>query len=187
MIPKSRNGGPSEFNLFPYKEGAHSDYHYVFWNLTIVQVWEMLEKIHDSIFQSKGDYIIPWWYEFCELENGDWRQRESFDKGKRERIKKHVSVKLLQRNWIGAFGGHELVTAREFMKVMFLFVVFGTKITDRSSLFNNGNLADFFEESPCTKNRFLAFQICFGKGGKVQAMKSKIAKILNKNSFYSPE
>jgi hypothetical protein len=186
MTPKSRNGGASEFNLFPFKERAHSDYHFIFWNLTINEVWEMLEQIHDSIFQTEENYIIPWWYKYCELEKGGWKQKASFEKDKRERLKKHVSVSILRRNWIGVFGGEELITARALMKVMFLFEIFGTKVTDKNTLFNNGYLEKFFENSPCSKKRLQAFQICFGRGGRVQAMKSKIARILNKNSFYSP-
>lgn len=186
MIPKSRNGGSGEFNIFPYKEKSHSDYHYILWNMKINEVWDMRQRIHASIFNSPGKFIIPWWVESCRLESGTPEHRENFDHSRQERLKKQVSLKVLQRNWIGAFGGHDLVTAEEFMKVMMLFMIFGAKIVDPQTLFNNGNLGEFFEDSLCTNYRLWAFNICFGEGGSAQSMKSKIARILNRNSFYLP-
>ena len=186
MVPTSRNGGGSEFNLFPYDKRTHGSYHDVLWNLKVDEVWSLLDGIHHSIFESDEDYIKPWWYAFCDLDKGTLRQRELFTKDKINALEKPLSTDVLSRRWERAFGGQDLSTARGFMKIMLLFMVFGVKITDRDTLFNNGNLVKFIEKSPCTRYRLWAFQTIFGDGGSVQAMKTKIAKILNKNPFYSP-
>ena len=91
MVPTSRNGGGSEFNLFPYDKKAHRDYHFVLSNLKINQVWNLLDEIHRSIFESGEDYIKPWWYEFCELENGTLKQKESFAESKRNALESYYA------------------------------------------------------------------------------------------------
>lgn len=186
MVPRSRNGSGSEFNLFPYDERAHSDYHFLFWNLRIDQVWDMLGQIHNSIFESEKNYTTQWWLEHCELDKGTVKHKQEFEKRKQDRLVKPVSVRLLQVNWIGIFGGPDLITAEEFLKLMMLFMVFGTKTIDANTLFNNGNLIEFFEDSPCNSgDRLWAFEICFGNGGTTHGMKSKIASILNRHRNYS--
>ncbi len=186
MVPRSRNGSGSEFNLFPYNERAHSDYHFLFWNLRIDQIWDMLGEIHESIFESKEDYITQWWLKYCKLEKGTAKQKNEFEKRKQERLKKLVSIRPFQINWIEAFGGPDLITANEFLKLMMLFMIFGTKTIDANTLFDSGNLIEFFENSPCTSgDRLWAFEIFFGNGGTTQGMRSKIASILNRHWFYS--
>jgi hypothetical protein len=185
MVPKSRKGDYSEFNIFPYNERAHSDYHFIFWNLRIDEVWEKLEEMHESIYNSEDDSITPWWLERCSLDKPSRPgQVMLFENDKQKRLQRRIPVASLQRNWRGAFDGDDIVTAREFMKVMLLFIIFGVKIADRKILFNNGHLIDFFEASPCNDLRLWAFNNCFGKSGTPQAMKSKIAKILKRHNFY---
>ena len=126
LIPTSRQGDGSEFNLFPYKKESHLDYHFIFWNLRVDQVWDMLEDIHCSIFESKTNYIYCWWYGFCELEKGTFKEREKFEKNKQKFLAKLMPVKTLQRRWEGAFSGYDLSTASKLMKIMLLFMIFGT-------------------------------------------------------------
>lgn len=185
MKPKSRKGDSIEFNLFPYLERSHSDYHYVLWNLSIEQVWDLLDRIHHTIFDSGDDFVTPWWFEFCQLDIGNDVKINNFEKDKSERLIRPVSADKLQRNWISAFGGPDLITAEEFMKLMMLFMVFGVKISNKRNLFDNGNLVDFYENSRPSDMRLWAFEVCFGRGGSAQAMKSKIVSIIKRNKYYS--
>ena len=186
LIPTSRQGDGSEFNLFPYKKESHLDYHFIFWNLRVDQVWDMLEDIHCSIFESKTNYIYCWWYGFCELEKGTFKEREKFEKNKQKFLAKLMPVKTLQRRWEGAFSGYDLSTASKLMKIMLLFMIFGIKMVDEESLFDDRNLVNFFAKLQYSGYRLWAFEVCFGTCGSIQAMKSKIAGIRNRNKYYSP-
>ena len=187
LVPGSRNGSGSHFNLFPYERDAHSAYHYLFWNLKIDDVWNDLSKIHRSIFGSVKKYDYQWWIGSCFLDRGTEKERQRFEKHKQERLAKLVLVSEFQKNWIKCFGNDSLVHARIFLKYMMLFMVFGTNMTDMDSLFDNDDLIEFFERSPSKGYRLWAFEICFGKNyPKVQTIKTKIRKIIKKATKISP-
>ena len=180
VIPRSRQGISSQFNLFPYnKKSAHPAYHDIFWNMRIDEVWRELSSIHYSIFESSFDFIYTPWIDICILEVGPGRERQRFEEKKQRRLEKTISVDWLRDRWIKAFGSDSLDTARKKLKEMMLYMVFGVNMLSKNILFNNDHLAEFLELSPWTDERLWAFQICFGRNGcSVQAMKSRIARIL---------
>lgn len=181
LVPRSRNGSGSHFNLFPYERDAHSAYHELFSNLKIDEVWNNLDKIHQSIFNSglKCDY--QWWIGSCFLDKGNERERHIFERQKQERIVKLLPIHQFQKNWIRCFGNDSLEHARVFLKYMMLFMIFGVNMTDTDSLFDNGNLTEFFETLPSQGYRLWAFGICFGNYyPRVQTIKTKTRKIIKK-------
>ncbi len=182
IIPRSREGLSTQFNLYPYDKRAHSAYHDIFLNMRIDEVWEALPLIHQLVFESSVDHIYTPWLMACALEVGPDIERKRFEQKKLGRLGKTYPVELLQTNWELAFGSDSLDTARRKMKEMMLYMIFGVNMINNDILFDNGNLADFIELSPCDGDRLWAFQTCFGKnGGSIQSIKSKIVWILNKN------
>lgn len=178
LIPRSRGGLSSQFNLFPYDKEKHSDYHDLFWNMRIDEIWLDFARIHHLIFDSSLDFIQSDWMAVCTLDTGDEKTRRKFYNDKIERLDKSVSVELLQEKWISCFDSNSIGTARKRLKEMLLYMVFGMNMLDEKTLFDNGYLSKFLEISPCTDERLWAFQICFGDNCSVQALKSKIVRIL---------
>ena len=178
IIPRSRGGPSSQFNLFPYDKEKHLAYHDVFWNMRVDEVWLDLARIHHLIFDPNLNFIKTDWMAVCTLDIGDEKSRRKFYNAKIERLDKSVSVELLQEKWINCFGSDSIGTARKRLKEMLLYMVFGMNMLDNNILFHNGHLAEFLEVSPCTDERLWAFQVCFGDNCSIQAIKSKIARIL---------
>jgi len=185
LVPKTRNGQGTEYNLFPYSIRRHGAYHDIFFNLRIDEVWDMLDRIHSSIYESGEDYIIPWWIEECKREVGTSEQVAKFNKNKRDKLNTPVSVDRLQAKWFKAFGSEDLKTSRGFLRLMMLFMVFGRELLNKDTLFDNGNLNDFLEATPCTRNRLWAFEKCFGRSRTVHSLKSKIVSIVSRFDYYS--
>lgn len=182
LVPRSRNGNSSHFNLFPYRRSSHQAYHDVlFWNLKIDEIWRDLDQVYYSIFESVEDYICPWWLKFCSLDKGTEKQKVAFEESKASRLAKRVRARILQDAWIEAFGGHSLEQAKYTLKHMMLFMIFGVNMADTKSLFDNGNLAEFFENYPPDEYRLWAFQICFGENADFQTIKSKTSKIIRRS------
>ena len=185
LVPRTRNGRATEYNLFPYSIRKHSAYHDIFFNLRIDEVWNVLNQVHCDIFESGEDYIVPWWIEKCEREAGTSDQVVKFNKNKRDKLNTPISVVWLQCKWVKAFGSEDLKTSKEFLRLMMLFMVFGAELLNKNTLFDNGNLADFLESSPCTENRLWAFEKCFGQGGTTHSLKAKIVSIVDRFEYYS--
>lgn len=187
LVPGSRNGSGSHFNLFPHKRDAHVAYHYLFWNLKIDDVWNNLAQIHRSIFSSDKKYDCQWWIGSCSLDKGEDKERRRFEKQKQERLTKLLPISEFQKNWIKSYGNDSLDHARMLLKYMMLFMIFGVNMADSSSLFNNGDLTMFFETVPLRGYRLWAFEICFGKNDpRVQTIKTKLRKIIKKATNTSP-
>ncbi len=187
LVPRSRNGSGSQFNLFPYKRDAHSAYHHIFYNLKIDEVWNNLSQIHNSIFSSGNIYIYQWWIAPCSLDRAEDKERQEFEKQKQKRINKLLPASDFKKKWIKCFGNDSLDHARVYLKYMMLFMVFGVNMISPDQLFDNGNLAEFFETSSSKGYRLWAFEICFGKNyPKVQTIKAKIRKIIKKATHSSP-
>jgi len=96
LIPKTRNGQGTEYNLFPYSIRSHGAYHDVFLNLRINEVWEMFNRIHSSIFEPEEDYIVPWWIEKCKREIGTADEIASFNRNKKNRMAKTILNSLVE-------------------------------------------------------------------------------------------
>ena len=185
LIPKTRNGQGTEYNLFPYSIRSHGAYHDVFLNLRINEVWEMFNRIHSSIFEPEEDYIVPWWIEKCKREIGTADEIASFNRNKKNRMAKTLSVTGLQDRWVRALGSEDRKTSRDFIRLMMLFMVFGKELLNKDTIFDNSNIIDFLEKTPCMKNRFWAFEKCFGQCGTAQSLKSRIVTIVDRFDYYA--
>ncbi len=169
LIPSTRGGETNEFNLFPYKLKSHRAYHALFLNMTIWEVWEALEEIYADIFNSDEERINRHWIRVCQLQT---------DKGLEIQIDRVYGIEYLQEKWITAFGGQDLKQAQRLLEHMMLFIIFGSYMADTDDLFDNGNLAEFFEEYPANEDRLKAFNICFGEFADWQRIKAKVSKLL---------
>ncbi len=169
MVPRTRDGETSEFNLFPFRIKRHNAYHFIFLNMTIWEVWEALDEAHEAIFNTDEQRINRPWLRVCKLET---------NKEKDSHINKEFKVEVLQEKWVIVFGGEDIKSARRFIKFMMLFIIFGSCVADADCLFDNGNLTEFFEAYPSNDERLEAFNICFGENADWQAIKAKTSKIL---------
>ncbi len=168
--PRSRGGETSEFNLFPYLLKSHRAYHILFLNMTIWEVWEALYEIYEAIFNTDQERINRHWLRVCPANQ----------EGIEIQLRKAYGVEYLQEKWIVAFGGEDIKQAQKLLKLMMLFIIFGSYMADTDYLFDNGNLMEFFEEYPAdaNKDRLKAFNICFGETADWHGIKAKISKIL---------
>lgn len=183
IIPRSRGGPSTQFNLYPYeRRKTHPAYHDIFWNMKVNEVWVDLKDIHYEIFYSNKKYIYPFWISVCALDIGTEKEKKKFEKSKTERLAKDIPRDWFVVKWLECFGSESVDTARKKLKEMMLYMVFGVNMLDDTVLFNNGNLLKFLEASPCSDERLWAFQTCFGKKGcSIRGMKSKISKIIKTN------
>lgn len=170
MVPRTRKGETSEFNLFPYRIKSHRAYHALFLNMIIWEVWEKLEEIYGQIFNSDKEKINRPWLSVCPI-----RQE-----GLEIQIRRVYGIEFLQEKWISAFGGEDINQAHRFLEYMMLFIIFGSKMADTNDLFDNGNLTEFFEKYPATadEGRLEAFNICFGESANWHRIKAKVSKML---------
>lgn len=136
--------------------------------MTIWEVYVALEEIYEEIFNTDEERINRQWLRVCPAKQ----------EGLEVQIKRVYGVEFLQEKWIAAFGGEDIKQARRLLEFMMLFIIFGSHMADTDYLFNNGNLTEFFEEYPATKDRFRAFNVCFGEFADWQRIKAKMSKIL---------
>jgi len=169
LVPSSCGGETNEFNLFPYRVKSHNAYNCIFLNMAIWQVWEVLEEIHEAIFYSDKERINRHWLAVCKLKTP--RELEV-------QVEKVYKIEYLQEKWITAFDGDSLKQARMVLKYMMLFIIFGSHMANPESLFDNGNLTEFFEKYPANEDRLRASNICFGEFADWQTIKAKMSKIL---------
>ncbi len=169
LIPSSRGGETSEFNLFPWKKRCHKAWHDIFLNMTIWEVHEALEEIYKKIFYTDEEKVNRHWLSVCQLKK---------DQELEVQVERIYGVEYLQEKWIAAFGGQDIKQAQKLLKLMMLFIVFGSHMADTDYLFDNGNLIEFFEEYPANEDRLKAFSICFGESADWQRIKAKMSKIL---------
>ena len=167
--PSSRGGETNEFNLFPFRVKSHNAYHSLFLNMTIWEVWEVIDKTYEAIFINDDKKIKRFWLCVCKLSNGDEKLYQ---------VEKKFSTIELQEYWIKAFGGDSLQQSQKTLKYMMLFIIFGRHTVNSSYLFDNGNLMEFFKKYPPIEDRFKAFNICFGRFADYQNIKSKMSKIM---------
>jgi hypothetical protein len=169
LIPSTREGETNEFNLFPFGIKRHNAYHAIFLNMTIWEVWEALEGVYQEIFCNDRENITRHWLRVCRLKK---------DNELGVQVNKVFGTGFLQEKWFIAFGGDDINQAKNFLKQMMLFMIFGSRMADTDSLFNNGNLGEFFEKYPANEDRFKAFNICFGEFADWQRIKAKMSKML---------
>lgn len=169
MIPRTRGGDTSEFNLYPYRIKSHNAYHGIFLNMTIWEVWDVLDEAYEVIFNTEDERVNRYWLHVCRLGDSD---------EKRSHIERDMNVRDLQEKWEKAFGGRSLQRAKKTLKHMMLFIIFGSKMSKPERLFDNGNLEDFLQRYPADDDRLRAFTICFGQYADYQKIKARMSKII---------
>ena len=152
MRPRSRGGKTDEFNLFPFKIERHQNWHKIFMNMTIREVWDRLEEIHKAIWLTDKEIVTRSWLSVCKL-----RKKKDI----RNVLKEEYEVFYLREVWVHAFGGWELSRARILLRCMMFFMAFGSDMVCLD-----------------TDDRQWAFEISFPKNSEWQSIKSDIAKIL---------
>jgi len=137
--------------------------------MTIWEVWEALEEVHEEVFGSDEERINRHWLSVCRFKKDD---------GLETQIGRNYGIEYLQEKWETAFGGSDLKQARKLLKYMMLFMIFGSQMADTDYLFDNGNLSEFFEKYPADEDRLRAFNICFGEYADWQRIKAEISRFL---------
>lgn len=172
MNPTSRGGGTHEFNLFPFKLIRHNCWHKIFLNMTIWEVWEYFNQVHEAIFNSDKGLLNRHWLLICKLPSKTDLQMQ---------IERNYSIKDLRDTWVCAFGGRKYSRAKKFLQYMILFMIFGSDMAYPKKLFNDDNLKAFFREFPFENEREWAFKTCFGDGvdtNDLESIKRKISEVL---------
>lgn len=163
LKPKSRNGpGTDEFNIFPFEQSRHQDWHILFLNMTLFEVWEWLRDAHSLIFYSWQDKICPVWLSVCSLERGSFKKKTAFEEKKKDLLVTLFDVDFLQKKWVNCFGDNDIETAVKFLKYKMLFMIFGTKMIDRKFLLVDDNFIKMIQESANYPLRARAVINCFG-------------------------
>lgn len=126
IIPKSRHGEDSEFNLYPWHRRMHEAWHFLFCNLTIYEVFALLEDVHRAVFNTDPQTTIaPWWIKGCKLERGLKAERELFQEDLNHRLARQVLVERFRHEWMLCFGGPSVAAAHRVLANMALFMMFG--------------------------------------------------------------
>lgn len=163
LRPKSRNGQwRDEFNIFPFKQSRHQDWHTLFLNMTLLEVREWLEQIHSLIFYSRQKKICPVWLSACRLERGSPKKITAFELKKKDLLVTLFDVDFLQKKWINSLGSVDIATAIHFLKYKMLFMIFGTKMIDKKFLLADDNFIKMIQESADFPLRAQAVINCFG-------------------------
>lgn len=152
MVPTTRNGPDSEFNLFPWNEKSHAAWHVIFSVMTIREVWNILGDAHLLIFQSDEDEIVREWclpYQ-CHI-------KEDI----RNDIMKAKPVALLRDAWFVCFGSADLIHARRLVRYMMLFAVFGRHADKSSDVYDDASLRRMLQDLDGESERLWAFRSCF--------------------------
>ncbi len=168
LIPGSRAGETNEFNLFPFNIKSHRAYHILFLNMTIWEIWEVLDGVHEEIFNNEEERVSRPWLHVCHF------SKERLD----TEVDRFFPIEFLQQKWITTFGRKKLNRARKLLKRMMLFMVFGSEMADPEQLFDDGHLMQFFQKYPVHQDRLRAFNICFGKLASLDTIKYQIFTIL---------
>ena len=159
MVPRSRGGDSSVFNLFPFNRVAHARWHHLFLNLTLLEVWDLISLIHHSVLCE--EVTNQWWIGFCDIKTDSEKKRENFKTQLEASVKNKISTKNLRMAWMRVFHSERLEDALKFLKLMMLISIFGTPLYINKYFLKETDLVRFFKEHPLKDNRERAFFICF--------------------------
>ncbi len=181
MTPSSRGGPSDQYNLFPWRQKSHQAWHLLFLNMTIIEVWEMLDGIHGKIFHSKNERIVRSWLWVCTINTDNSQRLAKFERDKVSFMEKKENIAKLQDAWIKCFGGESLERATLVMRYMMLFMVFGENMADpERKIFDNGHLEKLLSRIPEYGIRRWAFRECLGNCGSLSNAKAKVSVIIDK-------
>lgn len=116
MVPVSRDGADTEYNLFPWNEAAHTAWHRLFGALTVREVFHDVDAIHHTLHSFDGDRIVRTW---CLTRYYHGRPSK-----KQDVLTPQPVIELL-RCWRACFGSSDLRSARNVLRYMMLYMIFG--------------------------------------------------------------
>lgn len=182
MIPSSRGGATDQYNLFPWRQKPHRIWHdRLFFNLTIVEIWNMLDYVHRKIFESDAEFVVRDWLVVCQLNKHDLAKVAKFDKDKRSMMEKRIPIEKIQHDWEKCFGGYSIEQARMVLKYMMLFMIFGDKMSDpEKHIFDNGHLEKLLRKVPDSGIRRWALDRCLGNCESLGNAKAKARIVIDK-------
>ena len=181
MTPSSRSGPFSQYNMFPWKQKPHQAWHFLFLNMTIFEVWEMLDRIHFKVFNTGRERIARDWLWVCTVDTNNPQKLFGFEKDKISFMGKKENAAVLQDAWVKCFGGASLERAVSVMKYMMLFIIFGEKMADpEGKIFDDGHLERLLDRLPEAGIRRWALEECLGNCGSLSSAKTKMAAIVDK-------
>ncbi|HBX58575.1 MAG: hypothetical protein A2568_03820 [Candidatus Yanofskybacteria bacterium RIFOXYD1_FULL_44_17] len=185
IIPRSRvreDGGRknddiefimSEFNEFRWTVRSHRAWHALFQNLTLFEVWDIIDYVHGVIFCEKPhDNVAQLWLAGA-------TQRNIYNRKNR-----NISVKKLRERWTECFDSDDIVAAKTLMGKMMLVMIFGARVR-RPTFYLDTNYVEAAingHSRGVHEWRVRAFDILFGKNRGTSYVKKKIAKLLNHSS-----
>ena len=176
LRPTTRNGPDSMFNLFPWDRGKHSAWHTLFLNMTLREVWDVLEQVHQVIFDSGCKSVAPWWLAVCETNRN--KKKRNFELSKARALKEELSTRILRENWEGCFGSPKLADARHQMQWMMLFMILGMNMLKGIAVASDEETCEFcLKAQQDTEDRAWAFGILFGSNPAPMKVRGKISKI----------
>lgn len=140
--------------------------------MTIWEVWNRIEDIHNSIWLTDNHVITRPWLSVCKL-----RKKKALKKA----LGNEYEISYLQEMWVVAFGGWKLDIAKRVLEYMMLFIIFGSDMAYEDKIFNDSNLDDFFKKHPVKGERYWAFRVCFGENACWQVIKHKVSHIFGRS------
>ena len=185
IIPSSRGGSSDQYNLFPWKQKPHQAWHFIFFNMTINEVWEKLPYIHSKIFYSVMERITRDWIFVCTVNTDNTDKLAKFNKDRQSLMQKKDKIIKFEDEWIRCFGDDSLERAELVIKYTMLFMIFGEAMADpEKNIFDNGHLEKLLTKIPNSGMRRWAFEQCLS-GQSLRNAKAKIGVIIDKIR-YSP-
>ena len=163
LVPRSRGGPTSFFNLFPWTEKSHDAWHQLFFNMTIQEVWERLDEIHAAIY-SDAERVIPFWIETCTLFKAGFKRMKVFEEQKASILSSPVGTVKLQGLWRSCFKSEKLVDARTLILHMAMFMIFGSRMADFESIIETDTQVLLSKVSEMKDYRRWAMSICLNCG-----------------------
>jgi hypothetical protein len=174
MHPHERKGDDTEFNLFPWNQISHDAWHTLFSNLTVQEVWSILDNAWEIVWNTNQKGCKPVW-------RGEYR---FFFKNRSEQAEfsRIRTIGVWQELWCNAFGGSSLEQAKYLMRAMMLTMVFGHRAFT-SDMEDPRALRFLVSMIPAGSSRAWAFKVCFGKSlatNAYGALKRQIRCILQR-------
>lgn len=152
MVPTSRHGADSEFNLFPWNEAAHSAWHRLFCIMTVREVWPLLADVHLQLFENSSHHIVRDW---CIHPLAHCKASEHID------VHTPQDIEILRACWVTCFGDTSLKNAQRLVRYMMLFMVFGRHADSSAHVYQAVFLVKISHEVDHDAERAWAFRQLF--------------------------
>lgn len=152
LVPTSRNGADSEFNLFPWNEAAHAAWHRLFCIMTVREVWPLLADVHLQLFENTASHVVRDW---CIHPLAHCKASEHID------VHTPQDIEILRACWVMCFGDTSLKNAQRLVRYMMLFMVFGRHADGSAHVYQAVFLVKISHEVGHDTDRAWAFRQLF--------------------------